>query len=226
MELSLRRIAEFIAADPPALKDALNDTELTPAGYSIDSRTIQPGELFFAVKGERLDGHDYVAAAMERGALAAVVNKERAPSLNFPRKLLAVNDTLVALQTLAAAVRRLWGKPLIAITGSTGKTTTKDITAHLLSQKFRVLKSQGNLNNYFGLPLQLLNLKPEHEIAVFELGMSHAGEIGTLAKIAKPDMGVVTNVAPVHLESFSSVVDIVRAKYELIVSLPRGGSAV
>src|SRR5437016_1944266 len=166
MELSLRRIAEFIAADPATLKDV----ELAPAGYSIDSRTIQPGELFFAVKGERLDGHDYVAAALERGALAAVVSKERAASLNFPRKLLAVNDTLVALQTLAAAVRRLWGKPLIAITGSTGKTTTKDITAHLLSQKFRVLKSQGNLNNHFGLPLQLLNLKPEHEIAVFELG--------------------------------------------------------
>lgn len=222
MELSLQRIAEFIAADAHTLKDA----EITPAGYSIDSRTIQPGELFFAVKGERLDGHDYVAAALERGALAAVVSKARKSSLGPPDKLLAVDDTLHGLQTLAAAVRRLWGKPLIAITGSAGKTTTKEITAHLLSQKYRVLKSQGNLNNHFGLPLQLLRLKPEHEVAVFELGMSHAGEIDALAKIARPDVGVVTCIAPVHLESFASIADIARAKYELIAALPRGGTAI
>src|SRR5438477_11803553 len=103
MELSLHRIAEFIAADPATLKDA----DLAPAGYSIDSRTIQPGELFFAVKGEHLDGHDYVAAALERGALAAVISRAQATSLAFPGKLLAVDDTLLALQTLAAATRRL-----------------------------------------------------------------------------------------------------------------------
>lgn len=222
MELSLRRIAEFISADA----SVLNDAELAPAGYSIDSRTIQPGEMFFAVKGERLDGHEYVGAALARGALAAVIDKKRVPSFNFPGRLLAVEEPLVALQTLAAAVRRLWAKPLVAITGSAGKTTTKEITAQVLSQKFRVMKSAGNLNNHFGLPLQLLKLKPEHEIAVFEMGMSHAGEIEALAKIAKPDTGVVTCVAPVHLESFVSIADIARAKYELITSLHRGGTAV
>src|SRR3954462_639453 len=119
MELSLRRIAEFIGADASLLAEP----ELTCAGYSIDSRSLQPGELFFAVKGETLDGHDYVEAAMARGALAAVVSKARVSSLSFPGRLLAVDDTLVALQRTAAAVRRLWGKPVVAITGSAGKTT-------------------------------------------------------------------------------------------------------
>ncbi len=222
MELSLRRIAEFIGADPSELKDA----ELTAASYSIDSRTIQAGELFFAVKGENLDGHDYVEAAMSRGALAAVVRKDRVAGFNCGERLLAVDDTLVALQSLAHAVRMLWGKPLIAITGSAGKTTTKEITAHVLATRFNVLKSQGNLNNHFGLPLQLLKLKSQHELAVFEMGMSHAGEIAALAKIAKPETGVVTCVAPVHLESFASVADIARAKYELIAALPPNGTAV
>src|SRR4051812_17734285 len=132
MELSLRRIAESIGADAVVL----SEPELAASGYSIDSRTIQPGELFFAVKGERLDGHDYVTAALERGALAAVVNRKRAGELNAAGRLLLVDDTLIALQTTAAAVRRLWGKPLIAITGSAGKTTTKELTAHILSQKY------------------------------------------------------------------------------------------
>ena len=140
--------------------------------------------------------------------------------------LLAVDDTLVALQQLAAAVRKLWGKPLIGITGSAGKTTTKEIVAHVLATRHDVLKSHGNLNNHFGLPLQLLKLEPEHEIAVIEMGMSHAGEITALAKLAKPNCGVVTMVAPVHLEFFDSIAGIARAKYELIESLPPDGIAV
>src|SRR6202008_4743057 len=158
----LRRIAEYMSAD---FDKASPLAELHPAGYSIDSRTIQPGELFFAVKGEHLDGHEYVDAALQRGAIAAVVTKQfaaRAP--DSKASLLAVDDTLVALQTLAAAVRRLWGKPVIAVTGSAGKTTTKEITAQLLAKKFHVMKSQGNLNNHFGLPLQLLKLEAGHEI--------------------------------------------------------------
>src|SRR5438270_460074 len=166
MEMPLRRIAEFINAEG----DLGTDAELCPSGYSIDTRTIQPGELFFAVKGEKLDGHDYLKNAFERGALAAVVSREKVSSLGSSDKVLVVKDTLVALQTLAAAVRRLWNKPLVAITGSAGKTTTKEITSHLLAKKCRVLKSHGNLNNHFGLPLQLLRLKPEHDVAVFELG--------------------------------------------------------
>ena len=134
----------------------------------------------------------------------------------------AVDDTLIALQRLATAVRRLWGKPVIGITGSAGKTTTKEAIAHVLASRFRVLKSEGNFNNHFGLPLMLLKLEPEHEVAVIEMGMSHAGEIAALAKIAQPEIGVVTNIAPVHLEYFNSVAAIARAKYELIESLPAG----
>jgi UDP-N-acetylmuramoyl-tripeptide--D-alanyl-D-alanine ligase len=182
--------------------------------------------LFFAVRGERLDGHDYVEAALAKGAAAAVVEHGKAE--RFPPKspLLLVEDPLLALQRLGAAVRRLWGKPLIGVTGSAGKTTTKEAIAHVLATRHRVLKSQGNLNNHFGLPLQLLKLEPEDEIAVIEMGMSHAAEITALAKLAQPDCGVVTMVAPVHLEFFESIAGIARAKYELIESLHSGGIAV
>ena len=158
----------------------------------------------------------------------SVPSLARTSSARFAQKnqLLAVDDPLLALQRLAAAVRRLWGKPLIAVTGSAGKTTTKEAIAHVLATKHRVLKSQGNLNNHFGMPLQLLKLEPEHEIAVVEMGMSHAGEITALARLAQPDCGVVTMVAPVHLEFFESIAAIARAKYELIESLPAGGIAV
>ena len=211
-----------------ALLGATGECELKEVaqGYSIDSRTIQPGELFFAVKGERLDGHDYVHQALERGAVSAVVQKDQLARYPVKTCLLAVDDTLVALQTLATAVRRLWGKPLVGITGSVGKTTTKEAIAHVLGSRFRVLKSEGNFNNHFGLPLTLLKLEPEHDVAVIEMGMSHAGEIAALAKIAQPEIGVVTVVAPVHLEYFDSIAGIARAKYELIESLPPGGTAV
>ena len=220
MKLGLWRAAEFMQADGQFDPDAI------AVGYSIDSRTIQPGELFFAVQGEHLDGHDFVDAALLRGAVAAVVRRDqRARFVGNPR-LLAVDDTLTALQQVAAAVRRLWGKPLVGVTGSAGKTTTKEIIAHVLATRHNVLKSHGNLNNHFGLPLQLLKLEPEHEMAVIELGMSHAGEITALAKLAQPNCGVVTMVAPVHLEYFDSIAGIARAKYELIESLPAGGIAV
>jgi UDP-N-acetylmuramoyl-tripeptide--D-alanyl-D-alanine ligase len=140
--------------------------------------------------------------------------------------LLAVDDTLAALQSLATAVRRLWGKPLVGVTGSAGKTTTKEAIAHVLASHWRVLKSEGNFNNHFGLPLMLLKLEPEHDLAVIEMGMSHTGEIRALAKIAQPEIGVVTNVAPVHLEFFDSIAGISRAKYELVESLPASGTAV
>lgn len=221
MKLALSKIEELLSASGGECE--LKEIAL---GYSIDSRTIQPGELFFAVKGERLDGHDYVHQALERGAVSAVVRKDQLARYAVKSCLLAVDDTLVALQTLATAVRRLWGKPAIGITGSVGKTTTKDALAHLLGTKFKVHSSKGNFNNHFGLPLGLLKLEPEHELAVIEMGMSHAGEIAALARIALPDEGIVTTVAPVHLEFFDSLAGIARAKYELIQALPAGGTAI
>ncbi len=220
MKLTLAKIAEFVGA---AGKFSPGEVAI---GYSIDSRTVKPGELFFAVKGERLDGHDFVEQAVEKGVSAAVVRKDQVERYPAKARLLAVEDTLIALQTLATAVRKLWGRPLIAVTGSAGKTTTKEAIAHVLSARFRVLKSEENFNNHFGLPLMLLKLEPEHDVAVIEMGMSHAGEIRALAKIAQPEIGVVTNVAPVHLEFFDSLAGIARAKYELIESLPASGTAV
>jgi len=220
MKLPLSRIAEFTCAtgdyDPRAVAQ----------GYSIDSRTVQSGDLFFAVKGERLDGHDYVEQALSKGAIGAIVRKDQLARYPAKAGLLAADDTLIALQTLATAVRKLWGKTAIGITGSMGKTTTKDAMAHLLAVRHRVHRSKGNFNNHFGLPLGLLTLEPEYDLAVIEMGMSHAGEIAALAKIAKPNEGVVTSVGPVHLEFFDSVAGIARAKYELIEALPHGGTAV
>jgi UDP-N-acetylmuramoyl-tripeptide--D-alanyl-D-alanine ligase len=220
MKLLLGKVAEFISArgEFPAQQMA--------EAYSIDSRTIRPGELFFAVKGEKFDGHDFVEQALEKGAASAVVRRDQLGRYPSKTQLLAVDDTLAALQTLANAVRKLWGKPLVAITGSAGKTTTKEAIAHVLSARFRVMKSEGNFNNHFGLPLMLLKLEPEFDIAVIEMGMSHAGEIRALAKIAEPEIGVVTNVAPVHLEFFDSLAGIARAKYELIESLSPNGTAI
>ncbi len=220
MKLPLTRIEEFVQGSGEF------DGHLVAGGYSIDSRTTAPGQLFFAIAGERVDGHEFVEAALEAGAVAAVVRKDRLARYPVKTALIAVDDTLAALQSLAAAVRRLWGKTVVGVTGSTGKTTTKEAIAHVLSSRLKVLKSVGNLNNHFGLPLQLLRLEPEHEVAVIEMGMSHAGEIRVLAGLAQPDIGVITNVAPVHLEFFDSLAGIARAKYELIAALPAGGTAV
>ena len=229
MKLPLSKVAEFVGASADGL-----DSRAIGVGYSIDSRTVRPGELFFAVKGEKMDGHDFISQAIEKGAIGAVVAREQMSSAEWRARtptapqseLLAVDDTLLALQLLAKHVRNLWGRPLIAVTGSAGKTTTKEAIAQVLSTRFRVHKSEGNFNNHFGLPLMLLKLEPEHDIAVVELGMSHLGEINALAQIAQPNTGVVTNVAPVHLEFFRSIAEIARAKHELIESLPPTGTAV
>ncbi|HJT70651.1 MAG TPA: UDP-N-acetylmuramoyl-tripeptide--D-alanyl-D-alanine ligase [Terriglobales bacterium] len=234
MKLKLLQIAKYLKVAAAELEPNFNrDTIAT--GYSIDSRTINAGELFFAVKGEKFDGHDFVPQAFEKGAVAAVVSKNRlgiikdrgTGTLARPTSLVfPVDDTLLALQLLAQAVRRQWAKTLIGVTGSAGKTTTKEAIAHVLSTKFRVHKSEGNFNNHFGLPLMLLKLEPEHDCAVVEMGMSHSGEITALAQIAQPNIGVVTNVAPVHLEFFKDISEIARAKYELVESLPANGTAV
>jgi UDP-N-acetylmuramoyl-tripeptide--D-alanyl-D-alanine ligase len=191
------------------------------AGVSIDSRTIRAGELFFAIHGPRHDGHDHVAAAFERGALAAVVAESRGRELaeSLRTRCITVDETLRALHRLATAVRLAWGKKIAGVTGSVGKTTTKEILAALLGAKLRILKSEGNFNNAYGLPLTLFRLEEEHDAAVLEMGMSRRYELQELAAIAKPDVGVVTRVAPAHLEFFASVEEIALAKRELIEGL-------
>jgi UDP-N-acetylmuramoyl-tripeptide--D-alanyl-D-alanine ligase len=219
MKLPLWRIAEFLGSRGEC------DQEAVAMGYSIDSRTLSPGDLFIAISGERFDGHEYVQAVLAKGAVGAIVEAGKKVA-GDPLRLLKVEDTLKALQLLGAAARRIWGKPLLAVTGSAGKTTTKEILAHILSTRFRVMKSSGNLNNHIGLPLQLLKLEAEHDLGVVEMGMNHAGEIRALGALAHHDLAVVTTVAPVHLEFFGSLAEIARAKYEIIETLPSGGVAV
>jgi UDP-N-acetylmuramoyl-tripeptide--D-alanyl-D-alanine ligase len=222
MRWTVEEVARALGITPPGGLDPLARL----AGISINSRTVARGELFVAIHGPRHDGHSYVLAALEAGALAAVVAADRRSGYAEPvrSKLFAVPDTLAALQDLAQAVRTRWGRRMAAVTGSAGKTTTKEILAALLGARFRVLKSEGNLNNEYGLPLQLLRLDETDEAAVVELGMSHAGELKRLAEIARPDVGVVTRVAPVHLEFFASVDEIALAKRELIEGLAGRGS--
>ena len=191
------------------------------AGVSIDSRTIRAGELFIAIHGPSHDGHDHVASALERGAIAAVVAETQLSRYAEPvgTRCLTVGDTFEALKQLARAVRESWGGKIAGVTGSVGKTTTKEILAALLGAKLRVLKSEGNLNNEYGLPLTLFRLEETHQAAVLEMGMSRRGELARLAAIARPDVGVVTRVAPAHLEFFASVDEIALAKRELIEGL-------
>ena len=229
MKLTLAEAAIGAGAVLEAPSSFVNAGGLVVSGYSIDSRTVGSGNLFFAVRGEHLDGHDFVASALARGAVAAVVSRARVatlPDAALGVPLLIAEDTLLALQSLALHVRRQWGKRVVAITGSAGKTTTKEAIAVALAAKFNVLKSQGNLNNSFGMPLQLLRLEPEHEIAVVEMGMNHSGEIAALARIATPDWGVVTNVGTAHIENFiEGQAGIARAKLELVTALPATGVA-
>src|SRR5215469_10552948 len=191
------------------------------AGVSIDSRTVRPGELFVAIHGPRHDGHDHVPGALERGALAALVAAGKVDGYADPvrQKCIVVADTFLALKQLARAVRQAWGGKIAGVTGSVGKTTTKEILAALLGARFRVLKSEGNFNNEYGLPLTLFRLEETHQAAVLEMGMSRRGELERLAEIARPDVGVVTRVSPAHLEFFSSVDEIALAKRELIEGL-------
>ena len=201
------------------------------AGVSIDSRIIQPGQLFVAIHGPRHDGHAFVAGALGSGALAGVVARNHADeySPDLRDRLFIVDDTLAALQQLAKSVCREWrkakpGRLVGAVAGSVGKTTTKEILAALLGARFRVLKTEGNLNNEYGLPLTLLRLDDDDEAVVVELGMSSRGELAKLAQIAEPDVGVVTRIAIEHLEFFSSIDEIALAERELIENLNGQGS--
>lgn len=191
---------------------------------SIDSRRLAPGALFVAIKGPRFDGHDFLAEAASRGARAALVEREAEAAPGFA--VVRVADTRRALGQLAREWRLRLALPVVAVSGSVGKTTTKDMAARLLEPLGPVLKTEGNLNNELGLPLTLLRLRPEHRAAVVELGMSAPGEIRALARLAAPAVAILTRVAAVHLEFFPSLEAIAAAKAEILEGLAPAGSAV
>jgi len=197
-------------------------------GFAIDSRQIRAGDFFVPLPGERTDGHLFIAAAAAAGADGAFHEPARAPDPEIPPGflLIGVNDSLTALQQLASVYREKFDLPVIGITGSSGKTTTKDFTAGVLSAKYRVLKTTGNLNNEIGLPLTILKLEEDHQVAVLEMGMSAGGEITTLCNIAKPSIGIITNIGEAHIEQLGSIEAIAEAKGELLDYLGSGGVAV
>jgi UDP-N-acetylmuramoyl-tripeptide--D-alanyl-D-alanine ligase len=215
MRIDLHQVAVL------ASRDEQGSFEGSASGWSVDTRTLAAGDVFFALRGPNHDGHDHIRTAWERGAAAVVAEQGGGAG----REIL-VPDTLAFLQSLAQWARARWGGKVIGVTGSAGKTTTKDAIAHLLGAHLRVGKNAGNLNNHVGVPLSILRLPDDAQVAVIEMGMNHAGEIRRLAEIASPDIGVVTNVGFAHVENFSSIEGVALAKRELIEALPETGAAV
>ena len=215
MTLDLSEVARAMgsAAQPPPIP---------VSGWSVDSRTIQPGELFFALRGPNHDGHGFVAEVFQKGAVGAVIDQP----VNSAGLKLPVANTLAALQALAAQARLHFSGEVVTVTGSAGKTTTKEAIAQMLAVDLPVGKTAGNLNNHVGLPLSVLRLPEDARVAVLEIGMNHAGEIRRLAGIARPTVGVVTNVGYAHAEYFDSLEELALAKRELIEALPPQGVAV
>src|SRR5579872_2591567 len=217
MRWTITQVADAVGARASAGLDPVARL----AGVSIDSRTVRAGELFIAIHGPSHNGHDHVESALGRNAVGAMVAESEAERYSeaVRAKCLVVADTFVGLKQFARAVREAWGGKIAGVTGSVGKTTTKEILAALLGARLRILKSEGNFNNEYGLPLTLFHLDETHQAAVLEMGMSRRGELSRLAEIARPDVGVVTRVAPAHLEFFSGVEEIALAKRELIEGL-------
>ncbi|HEV3140170.1 MAG TPA: UDP-N-acetylmuramoyl-tripeptide--D-alanyl-D-alanine ligase [Vicinamibacterales bacterium] len=202
---------QIVAGDPAHAFDSV----------SIDTRTLTPGALYIGIRGERFDGADFARAAIDAGAAGVVVPRGRSGARrggpwSGPSAVIEVDDTTVALQSLAREVRRASGSNVVAITGSAGKTTTKEVAAEFLATRYRVIRNRGNLNNHIGLPLSLIDLRQRPDIAVVELGMNHAGEIRTLVGVAEPDVRVWTNVGEAHLGFFESEDAIADAKAEIL----------
>jgi UDP-N-acetylmuramoyl-tripeptide--D-alanyl-D-alanine ligase len=196
------------------------------AGISIDSRTIAAGEAFFAIKGDRVDGHEYVDKALARGAAVAVVAEDRVAAMPQGAPLAIVPDVLDALRALARAARERSDAKIIAVTGSAGKTGTKDALRLALSREGETHASTASFNNHWGVPLSLARLPSSARFAVFELGMNHAGEIEPLAKLVRPHVAVITTIEAVHLEFFSGLEAIADAKAEIFLGLEPGGAAL
>ena len=197
-------------------------------GVTTDTRKVEEGMLFVALKGEKFDGHDFIAEAAKKGAIGAIVNKDYDVSRleDVEIDILAVNDTLKAYQDLAKLWRSKFSIPVIGITGSNGKTTTKDLTAAVLSGKWNVLKTQANFNNEIGLPMTLLQLNKSYDVAVVEMGMRGLGQIKLLTDIAKPTIGVITNVGETHMELLGSIENIAKAKSEMAQAIEIDGKVV
>jgi UDP-N-acetylmuramoyl-tripeptide--D-alanyl-D-alanine ligase len=212
------RLTPRLVAEVAAGRMLSGEAERELPGVSIDTRSLKPGELFFAIRGERFDGVDFAAAALRAGAAGVVVPRGRGGELGASRSdvVVEVDDTVAALQALAHRVRRDSGTTVVAITGSAGKTTTKEVTAEFLATRFQVVRNRGNFNNHIGLPLSLVELTRRPDVAVVELGMNHAGEIRTLVGIAEPNVRVWTNVGDAHLEFFESIEALADAKAEIL----------
>lgn len=207
----------------------VGDPDVPAAGCLLDSRKAKGGGIFFALLGEKVDGHDFIVPAWQNGADVAVADKARLTSIfNVPpgKALILVDSVSQALHELARAWREAIGAKVVGITGSNGKTTTKDMVAAVLSRRYKVYKNQENHNNELGLPLTVLNAPPDTEILVLEMGMRGLGEIRVLTEIARPDTGVITNIGTTHLELLGSEENIARAKWELIAALPPAGWAI
>ena len=215
-EFSIETLAQIIKAEPRKNASVLS-------GVSIDSRTTQAGDCFFAIAGENFDGADFLADAFAKGAVCAVVNKNIESEKLAGDCLLKVDDTIKALGDFAGEYRRRMNFKVVAITGSAGKTTVRQITHHILSQQFRCYQAPKNFNNNIGLPLTLLGADPEHETVIAELGSNHPGEIAYLTRIAGPDIAVVTNVYPSHLAGFGDLQTIIQEKLSISEGLQDDG---
>ncbi|AGB41708.1 UDP-N-acetylmuramoyl-tripeptide--D-alanyl-D-alanine ligase [Halobacteroides halobius DSM 5150] len=214
--LSVAEITKAVAGKLTANVDFKIDN------ISTDTRNLKPGSLFIALIGDNFNAHNFIEDAFEKGAKIAIVSQE----VDLDKPLIVVEDTTKALQDLASYYRNQFSLPVIAVTGSTGKTTTKDMIAAVVDQKYKTLKSQGNFNNEIGLPLTLFRLNSTHQAVVVEMGMRGLGQIRELAQIAKPNLGVVTNVGVTHIELLGSQAKIAQAKGELIESLEQESIAI
>ena len=219
--LTLSQIAQFAEASLSS-----GDGTVVINKVSTDSRTIKPGELFVALRGENFEGHDFIEAGAKAGATGALVDLNWAGNVPNNFVLLRANDTLQAYQTLAANYRRSLALKVLAITGSNGKTSTKDFAASVLARRFRVTKTEGNFNNHVGLPRTILEATSEDEVAVWEIGMNHPGEIAALSKIAAPDAAIITNIGVAHIEFMGSREAIAAEKGALAEAIETQGTVI
>ncbi len=220
-------VRELASAIRGSLISGLED--MAVRGLSTDTRKLGVGDIFLALRGENFDGHNFLREAVNAGADGVIVENDTVKSEEFSGKnftVITVPSTLKALGDLALWWRREWGKKLIAITGSNGKSTTKEMTASILSKQVPTMKTPGNFNNLIGLPLTILSLTSGHNMAVLEMGMNRAGEIGRLTQIANPDIGVITNIAGVHLEGLGDLSGVIKAKAELLEEMHSGTIAI